>query len=287
MSETIALLKGKKIWVTGASSGIGEQLALAYSRLGADLILSARRNEELSRVRKNCNPNSNVFIVEMDQSNESSVRSASEIVLKTTQGIDHLVLCGGISQRSLAITTPIEVDRKIFEVNFFANVLITKLVVPSMIQRGSGTIVVISSLTGKWGFYLRSAYSASKHALHGFFDSLRMEVESSGIQITIAMPGFIATEISRSAVNKDGQATGEMDPNQAKGMDPELCASVILTKTLAGKREFGVGGREILGLKVKRLFPSLFEKMLRKQMHFSLIKIFYCLIKPSLTPSPN
>jgi short-subunit dehydrogenase len=179
--------------------------------------------------------------------------------------IDVLFNNGGISQRSLTSETSIDNDRKIFEVNYFGHVQMTKAVLPQMLKRKTGHIVTISSLTGKWGFYLRSAYSASKHALHGFFDSLRMEVEDEGIQVTLVTPGFIATEISKHALDKSGNPSGEMDNNQAKGISSGECANQILAGIAAGKREFGVGGKELRALFLHRYFPNVFRKILKRQ----------------------
>jgi short-subunit dehydrogenase len=179
--------------------------------------------------------------------------------------IDILFNNGGISQRSLTSETTIENDRKIFEVNYFGHVQMTKAVLPQMLARKSGHIVTISSLTGKWGFYLRSAYAASKHALHGFFDSLRMEVEDVGIRVTLITPGFIATEISKHAIDKSGNPSGEMDNNQAQGISPEECARQILAGIAAEKNEFGVGGKELRALFLHRYFPKLFKKILKRQ----------------------
>jgi short-subunit dehydrogenase len=180
---------------------------------------------------------------------------------------------GGISQRSLTAETSIENDRKIFEVNYFGHVQMTKAVLPQMLKRRKGHIVTISSLTGKWGFYLRSAYSASKHALHGFFDSLRMEVENEGLQVTLVTPGFIATEISKHALDKTGNPTGEMDNNQAQGISTDECANQILEGIAAGKREFGVGGKELRALFLHRYFPNVFRKILKRQAaRYSLMR---------------
>ena len=169
-----------------------------------------------------------------------------------------------IKLEELEEAAKLENDRKIFEVNYFGHVQMTKAILPQMLNRKSGHIVTTSSLTGKWGFYLRSAYAASKHALHGFFDSLRMEVEDSGIRVTLITPGFIATEISKHAIDKSGNPSGEMDNNQAKGISSEECARQILAGIVAGKDEFGVGGKELRGLFLHRYFPKLFKKILKR-----------------------
>jgi len=172
---------------------------------------------------------------------------------------------GGISQRAEALETDIDVVRKMMEVDFFSNIELSKAVALRMKDQGGGHIVVTSSLMGKWGFFLRSGYAAAKHALHGYYDSMRMEVEKHNIQITLLTPGFIASDISKHALDTKGRATGEMDNNQASGMTTARCAEEILKGVSAGKTEFGIGGKELLGLKLRRFAPALFEKILRKQ----------------------
>ena len=256
---------GKTIWVTGASSGMGEQLAYQLSTMDARLILSSRKKEDLERVMNNCAHPEKVSIITLDQAEENSVRNAASEAFEKNAHIDILFNNGGISQRSNAMETSMDITRKIMEVDFFANVLLSKLVAEKMLLRKSGHIVVTSSLAGKWGFYLRSSYAAAKHALHGYYDSLRMETEKDGLQITLVVPGLIATEISRNALDKNGKQTNEMDPNQANGLSAEETARRILKGVAAGKTEFGVGGSEMLGLKVKRFFPKMFERILRKR----------------------
>lgn len=256
--------QNKVVWITGASSGIGEALAKAFNAEGAVVVISSRRREELERVKGLCMNPEKIHIFPLDLTKAESIREVSNEVLAKFN-IDVLFNNGGISQRSLTSETSIENDRKIFEVNYFGHVQMTKAVLPQMLARKTGHIVTISSLTGKWGFYLRSAYSASKHALHGFFDSLRMEVEDLGLKVTLVTPGFIATEISKHAIDKSGNPTGEMDNNQAQGISSEECARQILAGISAGKDEFGVGGKELRALFLHRYFPKLFKKILKRQ----------------------
>lgn len=256
---------GKTIWITGASSGIGECLAYALSLANARLILSARRVDMLESVKSKCEHPENIENIPFDQGVEEEVEKAVSIVLQRHKKIDILFNNGGISQRGEAMLTSSALTRKIFDVNFFGNILLSKLVAEHMIENGGGQLVITSSLLGKWGFHLRSSYAATKHALHGYYDSMRMETEQKGISITLVMPGLIATEISKHAVNEKGEPTGEMDNNQAGGLPPEVCAYKILEGVEAGKKEFGVGGKEILGLYVRRFFPNMFEKILRKR----------------------
>ncbi len=256
---------GKTIWITGASSGIGEALTYALSELGANLIISARRQSELERVKSaSANPES-VNIITLDLSSPDSVSAAINECLGKHKRIDMLFNNGGISQRAEALHTDLEIVRRVMEIDFFSNVALSQAVALHMKEQGGGHIVITSSLMGKWGFYLRSAYAASKHALHGYYDSMRMEVEPFNIKITLLTPGFIASEISKHALNGKGESTGEMDNNQASGMSTQQCASEILKGVAAGKTEFGIGGKELLGLKLRRFVPALFEKILRKQ----------------------
>jgi len=258
------MFQNKVVWITGASSGIGEAVSKAFNAAGAIVIISARRKEELERVKSMCAFPEKAHIFPMDLTQPSSIEAVTSQVLSKFE-IDILFNNGGISQRSLTAETSLESDRKIFEVNYFGRVQMTKAVLPQMLQRKVGHIVTVSSLTGKWGFYLRSAYAASKHALHGFFDSLRMEVEDLGIQVTIITPGFIDTEISKNAIDKSGNATGEMDNNQAQGISPEECARQILSGIAKGKDEFGVGGKELWALFLHRYLPKFFKKILKRQ----------------------
>jgi len=256
---------GKTIWVTGASSGIGEALVYALSAKGANLIISARRTSELERVKQACAHPQSVDILAIDLSSEESVKSAIATCLKEHARIDMLFNNGGISQRAEAIDTDISVVRRMMEVDFFSNIALSQAVARHMKTNGGGHLIITSSLMGKWGFYLRSAYAAAKHALHGYYDSMRMEVEPYNIRITLLTPGFIASDISKHALNDRGESTGEMDNNQAGGMSTAQCAEAILKGVAAGKTEFGIGGKELLGLKLRRFVPALFEKILRKQ----------------------
>lgn len=252
------------VWITGASSGIGEALAYAYSRKGARLILSSRNEAKLREVRSRCENPHHHLVVPLDLQDASMIKEKCGEVLRHTGRVDILVNNGGISQRSLAAQTPVAVDRRIMETNFFGTVSLTKEILPSMIERRSGRIVVISSLVGKFGTPLRSAYSASKHALHGFFDSLRAEVWDQGVRITVVCPGFIRTNISVNALTQDGSPQGTMDDAQAHGMPCDVCAEKIIRGVERGKSEIYIGGRELMGVYFKRFAPRLFDRIIRK-----------------------
>ena len=257
--------EGKTIWVTGASSGIGEALVYALDACGAKLIISARRGDELERVRLQTRNPQTVDVLPFDLASQASVEAAIKLCLERHSRIDMLFNNGGISQRAQALETPAEIERRLMEVNFFSNILLSKAIAQHMKSKGGGHLIITSSLMGKWGFYLRSTYAAGKHALHGYYDSMRMEVEQDNIRITLLTPGFIASDISKHALDANGKATGEMDQNQAGGMSTDECARQILAGVASGKTEFGIGGKELLGLKLRRFFPSLFERILRKR----------------------
>lgn len=258
-------LENKIIWITGASSGIGMALALELSKLELTLILSGRNMEALNSVKKDCESGkAKCMVVQLDLCDESSIVKAHTLASKEYPKIDILVNNGGISQRANCIETPLEVDRKIMETNFFGSVSLTKKIIPAMAKNNSGHIVVISSIVGKFGFPLRTAYSASKHALQGYFESLRAELVPDNIGVTIVSPGRISTNISLNAIDKDGKQHGVMDPGQANGMPSDKCAKAILKAIRKNKKELLVGGKETIMVKIRKYFPSLFYRMASK-----------------------
>jgi short-subunit dehydrogenase len=256
-------MKNKIIWITGATSGIGEELAFQLSSLGAKIILSARRVEELERVKSKCK--TEVLVLPLDLSENKSFDEKVNKVIARFGRIDVLINNGGISQRSLVSETALEIDRKIMEVNYFGNIALTKAVLPIFQEQKSGQFVIISSLSGKFGFFLRSAYSASKHALVGFYESLRLEEEKNGVKVSLVFPGLIKTNISQNAISKDGKSHGELDNNQAKGISAKKCAQQIISGIEKEQLEIFAGAGELKAVTIKRLFPKLFHKIIRRQ----------------------
>jgi len=262
----MSAFKNKVVWITGASSGIGEALTLLFAKEGAKLVLSSRRKEELMRVKNTLKiSEENVFILPIDLADTSKANEYTKEVITKFGRIDILINNGGISQRALTKDTPIEIDRKIMEVNFFGTVALTKSVLPYMLEQKSGHIVAMSSIAGKFGFYFRSAYAASKHALHGFFESLRMEIYNDNVNVLIVCPGKVKTNISINAVTGDGTNHNKMDESQAKGVSAEECAKQILKGIENNTEELFIGGKELKAIWVKRFFPTLFSKLIRKQ----------------------
>jgi dehydrogenase/reductase SDR family member 7B len=246
--------RDKVVWVTGASSGIGEAVAVAFSREGAKLILSSRNAAELERVRQACAGDGH-RVVPLDLTRPDT--------FPTVGDVDVLVHSGGVSQRSLAIDTDLATDHAIMELDFFGTVALTKAVLPSMLARKSGHIVPISSVVGYVGTPLRSTYAAAKHALHGFFDSLRAEVAKGGIAITIVCPGYIRTNVSRNALTGNGTPLGTMDPTHEHAMLPEECARRIVNAVASRKQEVVIGGKEKWAVPLKRFFPRVMSRMVR------------------------
>ena len=210
------------------------------------------------------NPEDHLCLL-LDLENSENFSELTSKVISKYGRIDMLVNNGGLSQRSTVAETTIAIDRRIMEINYFGNIALTKAVLPYMIQQKSGHFVVISSISGKFGFFLRSAYSASKHALHGFYESLLLEEEDNGIKVTIACPGKINTNISVNALNKEGGSHGIMDHNQATGMTAEECVKQLFTAVAKNKKEVLIGNKEILVVKIKRFFPRLFWKIIKRQ----------------------
>ena len=259
-------LQNKVIWITGASSGIGEALVYECAKQNAKIILSARRESELVRVAKAANLNSsNSLILPFDLSDTSQVKELAQKVVSTFGHIDVLINNGGQSQRAEAIDTPSETERTLFEINYFSAVNLSKAVLPFMLKNKSGKIVVISSIAGKFGFYLRSSYSAAKHALHGYFESLRLENEKKGISVLMVCPGKIKTNVSLNAISSSGDAHNKMDESHENAMSAQECAQQIIEGILNDKEEILIGGKELLAVKIKRFFPKLFGKIIRKQ----------------------
>lgn len=257
----------KTVWITGASSGIGEALAYAFIRKNAKIYISARNKEKLNDVYNNClaiDNNARCTIIPLDITNSENIQIAVKEVFLTTNKLDYLINNAGTSQRSFAINTPVEIDRQIMELNFFGTVTLTKEVLVRMIHSGGGTIAVTSSIVGKFGFPMRTAYAASKHALQGYFESLRTEVAKQNVNINIIIPGRIKTNVSVNAITENGNPYGKMDTGQEKGMSPEQCAKKILKGIQYNKKEILVGKNELLMVYIRRLFPFLYYKLAGK-----------------------
>jgi short-subunit dehydrogenase len=259
-------LTGKVVWLTGASSGIGEALAIELAKENCRLILSARRENELKRVQQLAGLNDeNSLLLPLDLEHYQEFENLKNRVLERFGRVDVLINNAGISQRSLAIETSLEVDKRLMEVNYIGTVALTKTLLPQFIQNKSGLIVTVTSAVGKIPSPWRSSYAAAKHALHGFFDSLRAECYQDGLRVLLICPGFVATNVSINALNGSGVSTGKMDEATAKGISAKHCAQEIIAAVKSGKQEVVIGGvKEKFGVWMKRHFPLIFSVMIRK-----------------------
>jgi len=260
--ETIAnIFKDQVIWITGASSGIGEGLVKAFAQKDAKVVLSSRKQAELARVRleaieSGANPDK-LLVVPLDVLDSAAMPAAVQTVLDAFGRIDMLINNAGNSQRSFCINTDMEVYRAMFELNVLGQIALTKAVLPSMVEQGSGHLLVTASVAGKVGVPLRTGYCAAKHAVMGFFDSLRTEVADMGIRVTTIVPGFIRTNIGSNALAGSGEAVGKPDDDIEGGMDVTACASAIVQGIADGIEEIAVGeGIEMSLLDLKRQDPT-------------------------------
>lgn len=255
----------KIIWITGASSGIGKSLAIELSKYDVKLILSSRNITELKKVKNECKKSSTIKIIPLDLEDYNSLPSKVAKALSLYGTVDILFNNGGISQRSYAKDTLIEVDKRIMDINYLGTVSLTKGLLPHFIQNNKGHFVVISSVVGKVGTPFRSSYAASKHALHGFFDSLRAEVHQNNIKVTLVCPGFVKTNVSLNALTGDGTPLNIMDKAIHNGLNSDVFAKKLLKAVKNQKQEVYIGGvKEKLGLYTKRFFPKLLSIMIRK-----------------------
>lgn len=258
-------LREKIVWITGASSGIGEALAYELAKENAFLVLSARNIDKLEEVKNKClQYTKKCWVQPVDLSSIEQLETMVQAVLQQTGHIDILINNAGRSQRSLAKDTPLKNDRDIMELNFFSVVALSKLILPYMRKRGAGHLVVISSITGKFGFPFRTAYSASKHAIQGYFEALRAELKNDNIQVTIVSPGRIRTNISKNALTQEGQSYNKMDDGQANGMPADQCAAKIVRGIKNNRKELLVGQKEIIMVYIRRFLPVLYHRLVTK-----------------------
>lgn len=258
------ILKDKVIWITGSSSGIGEALAYELSKKGCRLILSARRKSELERVKNDCELSTNIKVLPLDLENFNELKTIPEIAWSLFGKIDILVNNGGISQRSLISDTSFEVYKKMIDVNYLGTIQLTKSLLPFFIRQKSGCFVTVTSLMGKFSSPYRSGYCGAKHALHGFFDALRMEHEKDNIQVTLVCPGFVQTKVSQNALVGDGSTSNTMDNATKNGITATRCANEIIRAVQRNKFEVYIGGKEKYGIYLKRFFPKLLHRVVLK-----------------------
>ena len=251
----------KIVWITGGSSGIGEALVKTLAKYGATVISSSNDAAGLERVKNECEYKDKIHCVFFDLADSANVDSLVGEQIAKFGRIDFLINLGGISQRASIEETPLWLDRKIFEINYFGTIALAKAILPYMIQQKSGHILATSSITGRFGFPLRSAYSASKQALHGFIETLYLENKKNNVRASIIIPGRVRTSISLHALTSSGKEHGKLDDGQAGGITPEKAAFQIIKGIKNNKREILVGSGELMMLHIRRYFPWLFFRI--------------------------
>jgi short-subunit dehydrogenase len=255
----------KIVWITGASSGIGKALALEFSKQNAQIIISSRNIDKLEEVKSLCTNPDKVKILKLDLDDYEFVSKTVQTAISLFDGLDILINNGGISQRSLAIDTGLTIDKRIFNTNYFGTIALTKALLPYFVAKKKGHFVVVTSVVGKIGTPLRSSYAASKHALHGFFDSLRAEIHDYNVDVTLICPGFVHTNVSINALVGDGSKQNTMDKETENGLSPDYFAKKMLKAIVKKKHEVVIGGKlERMAVVVKRFFPKILAKMIRK-----------------------
>ena len=253
--------KGKKVLITGGGTGIGEAMAYQYAKKGADVILTGRRLEPLEEVRKKCmDLGVRAWCRTVDMEKPETIDELVSWIYTEGHELDFMLLNAGISQRALTLETDISVDRRLMEVNYFGGIYLVKALKDMFLERGVH-IAVVSSVSGVFGFPVRSAYCASKHAIHGFYETIALEYPQ--IKTTIIIPGRIHTDVSKNALDGNGKPTGIMDPGQANGYDVNKCAKVAIKAIARGKHEKVIGGFDTIMVPFYRYITPLFRLIAR------------------------
>lgn len=281
-----AFLDDKVIWITGASSGLGRAMAIEAARRGARVVLSARSVGKLEDVKKEClaiapsstsssSSSTRVLVQPLDMAryNDESFATAVAAVTHTMGGLDILINNAGVSTRSSAADTTLNVDLSVMATNFFGPMALTKLALPSLRQSPSRAphLIVVNSVQGKLGLGLRTSYAASKHALTGYFDSLRAELSPESIPVTAVFPGYIRTDLSLNALTGQGEKYAQMDDTTAKGLDPSDLALRIFRAAAAGKQEVVFAPLDAkAAILLRNVVPSLVFKILASKARKAL-----------------
>ncbi|MFT6166993.1 MAG: short-subunit dehydrogenase [Vicingaceae bacterium] len=252
--------------ITGASSGIGQALTIQLANSYSRLYICGRKLEGLKRTMDLCSGKSAELIpIVMDLNDKTSIKKAASEILGKDGEIHLLVNNAGQSQRSLVKDTSEEVEAMIMQINYFGQVQLAKLLLPALQKAHGSRILITSSIVGKFGYPLRSTYSASKHALHGFFESLRFEEKKNGIFVQFLVIGRVQTQVSVNALTAGGETYGKMDKGQAGGITAEACAKKIEAALQSNRKEVLIGGKELLMVKFKKYLPFLFYKIAEKE----------------------
>ena len=257
-------INGKVVWITGASSGIGEALTYELAKRDCKIIISARKKVELERVRENCPIIDNIKILPLDLLEFEKAEDLVNIAVAFFGSLDILINNAGLSQRSLVAETNFDVYKKLMDVNYLGTIALSKAVLPIFIKQNHGHFVTVTSLMGKFGSPYRSGYCGAKHALHGFFDVLRMEHEKDGINVTLICPGFVQTDVAKNALTADGNPQSKDDDKTQNGLPTDVFSKKMIRAIETEKFEAYIGKKEVVGIWVKRFFPKMLHRMVLK-----------------------
>ncbi len=251
-------MKKRVIWITGASSGIGEALTKQYAlKKDIALIISSRRKSELERVAAQCKPKKEIAVLPLDLEKTNEVKQTVQKAISIYGHIDLLINNGGVSQRSLIRNTDFSVFQRLIQINYLGTVALSHALLPHFVSRQKGHYAVVTSVMGKYGSPYRSGYCGAKHALHGFFDVLRMEHQKDGIDVTLICPGFVQTQVTINALTGDGSQLGQNDPATANGLALQPFVKRVVKAIDQKKWEVTFGKKEKLGVYLKRLSNKL------------------------------
>ncbi|MBT8298372.1 MAG: SDR family oxidoreductase [Maribacter sp.] len=254
-------IAGKIVWITGASSGIGEALTYALDKKNCKLIISSRREADLNRVKDKCTNKHNIAILPLDLVEFNTMDRKVSEALALNNGLDILINNAGVSQRSLIVNTDFEVYKNLMDINYLGTVALTKALLPYFIENKKGHFVTVTSLMGKFGSPYRSGYCGAKHALHGFFDVLRMEHEKDQIAVTLICPGFVQTNVAKNALTADGSKQISDDKATQNGLPVHIFSRKMIRAIERQKFEAYIGRGELMGIYMKRFFPKLLHKI--------------------------
>ena len=263
----MAKIDGARVWITGASSGIGAALTYALAERNCKLIISSRQSADLERVKDNCKNGENIYILPLDLADLNELSSKADRAIAAFSGIDILINNAGISQRSLIKDTRISVYKKLMDINYLGSIALSMALLPHFLKSRKGQFVTVSSLMGKFGSPYRSGYCGAKHALHGFFDVLRMEHEADGIDVTMVCPGFVQTDVAKNALTADGSPQEKEDLATQNGISTAVFAKRMIRAIERKKFEVYIGRKEIMGVYLKRFFPKLLHKVVLRSTY--------------------
>ncbi|WP_394334969.1 SDR family oxidoreductase [Arenibacter troitsensis] len=249
------------VWITGASSGIGEALTFELNRKGYKLIISSRKLSDLQSVKTRCPKSELISLLPLDLMDRDTMSEKVTEAMSFYGSIDLLINNAGISQRSLIMETDLQVYQKLMDVNYMGTIALSKAILPYFVTQQKGHFVTVTSLMGKFGSPFRSGYCGAKHALHGFFDALRMEHEIDNIKVTMVCPGFVNTNVAINALTADGSPQVDNDVATKNGLSPQVFAKKMVKAIEKEKFEVYIGQKEVFGIYLKRFFPKLLHRL--------------------------